>query len=58
MSMQTSGRVVWMWINVCSSLLFQTNKNEVFFDKDTIIHIEQKNAKFCCHVYKLFTTKT
>uniref|UniRef100_A0A669BCE4 Ddb1 and cul4 associated factor 17 n=1 Tax=Oreochromis niloticus TaxID=8128 RepID=A0A669BCE4_ORENI len=36
----------------------ETNKNEVFFDKDTIVHIEQKNAKFCCHVYKLFTTKT
>uniref|UniRef100_I3JQ50 Ddb1 and cul4 associated factor 17 n=1 Tax=Oreochromis niloticus TaxID=8128 RepID=I3JQ50_ORENI len=25
----------------------ETNKNEVFFDKDTIVHIEQKNAKFC-----------
>ncbi|XP_063355186.1 DDB1- and CUL4-associated factor 17 [Pelmatolapia mariae] len=36
----------------------ETKKNEVFFDKDTIVHIEQKNAKFCCHVYKLFTTKT
>lgn len=42
-----------MWINVWSSLLFQTNKNEVFFDKDTIVHIEQRNVKFFCHVYKL-----
>ncbi|KAK2839784.1 hypothetical protein Q5P01_013524 [Channa striata] len=28
----------------------------VFFDKDTIIHIEQKNTNFYCHVYKLSTT--
>lgn len=36
----------------------ETNKNELFFDKDMIVHIEQKNAKFCCHVYKLISTRS
>uniref|UniRef100_A0A3Q0QTD7 Ddb1 and cul4 associated factor 17 n=1 Tax=Amphilophus citrinellus TaxID=61819 RepID=A0A3Q0QTD7_AMPCI len=36
----------------------ETNKNEVFFDKDMVVHIEQKNAKFCCHVYKLISTRS
>ncbi|XP_035029888.2 DDB1- and CUL4-associated factor 17 isoform X2 [Hippoglossus stenolepis] len=31
----------------------ETYRHELFFDKDTIVHIEQKNANFCCHVYKL-----
>lgn len=39
-------------IHVCS-LLFQTYRHELFFDKDTMIHIEQKKTYFCCHVYKL-----
>ncbi len=42
-----------MWIHVRSHLLFQTYRHELFFDKDTIVHIEQKNTNFCCHVYKL-----
>ncbi|KAM9344086.1 DDB1- and CUL4-associated factor 17 [Pholidichthys leucotaenia] len=33
----------------------ETYQHEFFFDKDTIVHIEQKNIKFCCHVYKLTT---
>uniref|UniRef100_A0A4W6FTE7 Ddb1 and cul4 associated factor 17 n=1 Tax=Lates calcarifer TaxID=8187 RepID=A0A4W6FTE7_LATCA len=28
----------------------ETYRHELFFDKDTIVHIEQKNTKFCCHV--------
>lgn len=36
---------------------FQTFRHELFFDKDTIIHIEQKNTNFCCHVYKLKATR-
>lgn len=32
----------------------ETYKHELFFDKDTLIHIKQmKNNTFCCHVYKL-----
>uniref|UniRef100_A0A3Q4AER7 DDB1 and CUL4 associated factor 17 n=1 Tax=Mola mola TaxID=94237 RepID=A0A3Q4AER7_MOLML len=31
----------------------ETYRHELFFDKDTIIHVEQKNTTFCCHVYKL-----
>ncbi|XP_078117990.1 DDB1- and CUL4-associated factor 17 isoform X2 [Sander vitreus] len=31
----------------------ETYRHELFFDKDTIVHIEQKNSNFCCHVYKL-----
>ncbi|XP_033966456.1 DDB1- and CUL4-associated factor 17 [Pseudochaenichthys georgianus] len=31
----------------------ETYRHELFFDKDTIVHIEQKNTNFCCHVYKL-----
>uniref|UniRef100_A0A7N9ASY0 Ddb1 and cul4 associated factor 17 n=1 Tax=Mastacembelus armatus TaxID=205130 RepID=A0A7N9ASY0_9TELE len=31
----------------------ETYQHELCFDKDTIIHIEQKNNNFCCHVYKL-----
>ncbi|CAG5865590.1 unnamed protein product [Menidia menidia] len=35
----------------------ETYRHELFFDKDTIVHIEQKNSNFCCHVYKLRTTR-
>ncbi|KAM7380546.1 hypothetical protein PAMP_003834 [Pampus punctatissimus] len=31
----------------------ETFRHELFFDKDTIVHIEQKKTNFCCHVYKL-----
>ncbi|XP_036966315.1 DDB1- and CUL4-associated factor 17 [Acanthopagrus latus] len=31
----------------------ETFRHELFFDKDTIVHIEQKSTNFCCHVYKL-----
>lgn len=31
----------------------ETYRHELFFDKDTMIHIEQKKTYFCCHVYKL-----
>ncbi|XP_029315370.1 DDB1- and CUL4-associated factor 17 [Cottoperca gobio] len=31
----------------------ETYRHELFFDKDTIVHIEQKNTTFSCHVYKL-----
>lgn len=41
-----------------SHFLFQTYRHELFFDKDTIVHVEQKNTAFCCHVYKLNTTTT
>lgn len=41
-----------------SRSLFQTYRHELFFDKDTIVHVEQKNATFCCHVYKLNTATT
>ncbi|XP_066497338.1 DDB1- and CUL4-associated factor 17 [Hoplias malabaricus] len=31
-----------------------TYSHEVYFDRDTIIHIEQeRNNNFCCHVYKM-----
>ncbi|KAJ8351990.1 hypothetical protein SKAU_G00234660 [Synaphobranchus kaupii] len=31
-----------------------TYSHELFFDLDTIVHIEQKkNKQFCCHVYKI-----
>ncbi|XP_060910419.1 DDB1- and CUL4-associated factor 17 isoform X1 [Labrus mixtus] len=33
--------------------LDETYRHELFFDKDTIVHIAQKNTSFCCHVYKL-----
>ncbi|KAM4558862.1 DDB1- and CUL4-associated factor 17 [Odontesthes bonariensis] len=35
----------------------ETYRHELFFDKDTIVHIEQKNSNFCCHVYKLRATR-
>ncbi|KAI3355796.1 hypothetical protein L3Q82_004361 [Scortum barcoo] len=35
----------------------ETYRHELFFDKDTIVHIEQKNTNFCCHVYKLNTAR-
>ncbi|KAG7227571.1 hypothetical protein INR49_005386 [Caranx melampygus] len=35
----------------------ETYRHELFFDRDTIVHIEQKNANFCCHVYKLKATR-
>ncbi|XP_024919769.1 DDB1- and CUL4-associated factor 17 isoform X2 [Cynoglossus semilaevis] len=31
----------------------ETYRHELFFDQDTIVHIEQQNSNFCCHVYKL-----
>ncbi|XP_035995170.1 DDB1- and CUL4-associated factor 17 isoform X1 [Fundulus heteroclitus] len=31
----------------------ETFSHELLFDKDTIVHIEQKSSNFCCHVYKL-----
>ncbi|KAF7668757.1 hypothetical protein LDENG_00283980 [Lucifuga dentata] len=31
----------------------ETYRHELLFDKETIVHIEQKNNNFCCHVYKL-----
>lgn len=37
--------------------LLQTYRHELFFDKDTIVHIEQRNTNFCCHVYKLKTRR-
>lgn len=54
-SVPTSHRTVSVrgWIHVCLFLLFQTFRHELFFDKDTIVHIEQKSTNFCCHVYKL-----
>ncbi|XP_043987415.1 DDB1- and CUL4-associated factor 17 [Gambusia affinis] len=33
----------------------ETYPHELFFDRDTIVHIEQKGSQFCCHVYKLRT---
>ncbi|KAM3608491.1 uncharacterized protein V6R79_026437 [Siganus canaliculatus] len=33
----------------------ETYRHELFFDKDTIVHIEQKSTNYCCHVYKLQT---
>uniref|UniRef100_A0A3P8Z1F3 DDB1- and CUL4-associated factor 17 n=1 Tax=Esox lucius TaxID=8010 RepID=A0A3P8Z1F3_ESOLU len=36
-----------------------TYSHELFFDRDTIVHIEQtKNNNFCCHVYKINCGKT
>nr|XP_020452198.1 DDB1- and CUL4-associated factor 17 [Monopterus albus] len=35
----------------------ETYQHELFFDKDTIIHVEQKKTNFCCHVYKLTATR-
>ncbi|XP_040912422.1 DDB1- and CUL4-associated factor 17 isoform X1 [Toxotes jaculatrix] len=35
----------------------ETYRHELFFDKDTLVHIEQKNTNFCCHVYKLKDTR-
>ncbi|XP_034417860.1 DDB1- and CUL4-associated factor 17 [Cyclopterus lumpus] len=35
----------------------ETYRHELFFDKDTIVHIEQKNNSFCCHVYKLMVAR-
>nr|XP_057938078.1 DDB1- and CUL4-associated factor 17 [Doryrhamphus excisus]XP_057938079.1 DDB1- and CUL4-associated factor 17 [Doryrhamphus excisus] len=31
----------------------ETFQHNVVFDKDTIVHVEQKKSNFCCHVYKL-----
>lgn len=36
----------------------ETYRHELFFDKDTIVHFEQQKTNFCCHVYKLKTTRT
>ena len=36
-------------------LLLQTYRNEMCFDKETIVHIEERNNGFHCHVYKLQT---
>ncbi|XP_061548624.1 DDB1- and CUL4-associated factor 17 isoform X2 [Phycodurus eques] len=33
----------------------ETYRHDLVFDKDTIVHIEQKNNNVCCHVYKLKT---
>uniref|UniRef100_A0A8C7PU51 Ddb1 and cul4 associated factor 17 n=1 Tax=Oncorhynchus mykiss TaxID=8022 RepID=A0A8C7PU51_ONCMY len=30
-----------------------TYSHELFFDRDTIVHIEQTKNNFCCHVYKI-----
>ncbi|KAJ8012780.1 hypothetical protein DPEC_G00046430 [Dallia pectoralis] len=30
-----------------------TYSHELFFDRDTIVHIEQTKKNFCCHVYKI-----
>lgn len=35
----------------------ETYPHELFFDRDTIVHIEQKSSNFCCHVYKLRTIR-
>ncbi|XP_058479281.1 DDB1- and CUL4-associated factor 17 [Solea solea] len=35
----------------------ETYRHDLFFDKDTIVHIEQKHSNFCCHVYKLEANK-
>ncbi|KAM3861982.1 DDB1- and CUL4-associated factor 17 [Diretmus argenteus] len=35
----------------------ETYRHELFFDKETIVHVEQKNSNFCCHVYKLLATR-
>lgn len=43
-------------LSVC--FLFQTFRHELFFDKDTIVHMEQKKTTFCCHVYKLRATSS
>ncbi|XP_077584015.1 DDB1- and CUL4-associated factor 17 [Stigmatopora nigra] len=31
----------------------ETNRHDLAFDKDTMVHIEQKRTKHCCYVYKL-----
>lgn len=31
----------------------ETYRHELFFDKDTIVHIEQTKTNFCCNVYKI-----
>ncbi|TWW80801.1 DDB1- and CUL4-associated factor 17 [Takifugu flavidus] len=36
----------------------ETFPHELFLDKDTIVHIEQKNSTFWCHVYKLKATSS
>ncbi|XP_077392322.1 DDB1- and CUL4-associated factor 17 [Festucalex cinctus] len=33
----------------------ETYRHDLIFDKDTIVHIEQKNTNVCCHIYKLKT---
>uniref|UniRef100_A0A8C5DUN7 DDB1- and CUL4-associated factor 17 n=1 Tax=Gouania willdenowi TaxID=441366 RepID=A0A8C5DUN7_GOUWI len=35
----------------------ETYGHQLFFDKDTIVHIEERKNKFCCHVYKLRTVR-
>ncbi|XP_008276923.1 DDB1- and CUL4-associated factor 17 [Stegastes partitus] len=35
----------------------ETYRHELFFDKDTLVHIEQTSNKFYCHVYKLNPTR-
>lgn len=33
---------------------FQTYSHEVYFDKDLVLHIEQKpNRRFSCYVYQM-----
>lgn len=31
----------------------ETFRHELFFDKETVVHIAQQSTNFCCHVYKL-----
>ncbi|XP_068602177.1 DDB1- and CUL4-associated factor 17 [Brachionichthys hirsutus] len=35
----------------------ETYRHELFVDKDTIVHIEQRKSTFCCHLYKLVTSR-
>ncbi|XP_034041894.1 DDB1- and CUL4-associated factor 17 isoform X1 [Thalassophryne amazonica] len=35
----------------------ETYRHELFFDKETIVHIEQQNTNFCCHVHKLHSAR-
>uniref|UniRef100_A0A672Z459 DDB1 and CUL4 associated factor 17 n=1 Tax=Sphaeramia orbicularis TaxID=375764 RepID=A0A672Z459_9TELE len=58
-----SGRIIHFGPNTINGKLLrtvelaerwdETYRHELFFDKDTIVHIEQQNTNFCCHVYKL-----
>ncbi|KAJ3591771.1 hypothetical protein NHX12_006903 [Muraenolepis orangiensis] len=35
-----------------------TYRNELYYDKDTIVHIEERNSNYRCHVYKLRAEET